>query len=515
MPLPREWTRSLIEVLVSPDELAHIRLLRQGEPMRVFAQPLDGVTRVFAEWPLSGTGRYRLTLQHGNESEDVEVTVAPQKISSNAYGAMVEELQTRLPASVAVALQKAGALAGLELRPPRESTLAQELARLRTAVIGGTSGVGLISTLEAIARDPHRVLQKHERWVSRSRVRRLEPVGLVAAIRASNNLDQEPRLPKRVPDVRVEHTVDVYENRLLRSFHDQVAARLRRLGAALDAEGLYVPLVEVEELLARLRRSRHSANFLDDVGRLDQLPTRVTMVLLKRPDYRSMLEGYLRFRRSAFVQLDERALEAPLENLPYLYELWGTLHVILALTTVANELGYVITRQQLAKHLHGGLYLKVLPGGVPALELQRPGSGDVIALVPQRSYTTLGTGLRSISFTQIPDISVEIRRTDRAPQLLLFDPKYKLQSEEAADPGDGKPKKEDIDTMHAYRDAIRDPSGARVVTSAAILYPGSRRHYGHGIEAISAQPLAEGALQKRLREVLAEAITVTVPLPPN
>src|SRR5262249_40318745 len=85
MPAPREWTRSLVEILVPHGDLEQIRLLRQGEPMRVFAQRLDDATRVFADWPLSGTGRYRLTLHYKEESEELQVTVNPQKISVDAY----------------------------------------------------------------------------------------------------------------------------------------------------------------------------------------------------------------------------------------------------------------------------------------------------------------------------------------------------------------------------------------------------------------------------------------------
>lgn len=320
---PNEWTQSLVEVLIPPDlgSLERVRLLRQGESMRVFAQPLGGKTRVLADWPRSGTGRYRLALEYGDTSEELDVTVRPQKISTEAYGRMVDELQTRLPASVAVGLQRAGALSGLELRPPGENTLAQELARLRTAVTDNAGTAGLASTLDAVGRDPHRVLRKREEWVVRSRVRRLEPVGLIAAIRQPSNVDPETRLPKRAPNVQVEHTVDVYENRLLRSFHDQVSARLRRLSAALDAQRAETPHLEVEELLVRLSRSRRNAAFLDEVGPLQQVPTRVTTVLSKRPEYRSLLEGYLRFRRSAFIQLDDPRLEAPLEELPELYDL--------------------------------------------------------------------------------------------------------------------------------------------------------------------------------------------------
>jgi hypothetical protein len=56
----------------------------------------------------------------------------------------------------------------------------------------------------------------------------------------------------------------------------------------------------------------------------------------------------------------------------------------------------------------------------------------------------------------------------------VFD--FELASEEVAAIDDapfdeGKPKKVDIDKMHAYRDAIRDADDYRVVRFAGILYP--------------------------------------------
>jgi predicted component of viral defense system (DUF524 family) len=506
---PLEWRRSFVEVLALPEQLEQVRLLRQGQPLRVFVQPLGSTIRLLAEWPLSGTGHYHLVLELADEPvEERVVTIEPQKISPSAYGRLITDLQTTLPASVAVALQRLGALSGVELRPPGETTLAQELARLRLAVAGDTATPGLAAGMIAISRDPHRVLRKHDEWVERHRLRRLEPVGLIAAVRAPNNFDLELGLPLQVPDVRVEQTVDVFENRLLRGYHDQVRSRLLRLHAALSAEDSLAAVVEVEDLIARLRRARLAAAFLDEVAPLDQVPTRVTMVLLKRPEYRSILESYLRFRRSAYVQLDEPALEAPLENLPLLYELWGTLQVILALAQTAEACGFEITTQQLARHLDGGVYVKVLAGGQPALELYQPGTAVSVTLTPQRSYgASLKGGMRSISFAQIPDITVEIRRPGRAPELLLFDPKYKLQSEEGADAGDGKPKKIDVDTMHAYRDAIRTADETRVVAYAAILYPGPETRFGDGIEALPATPLDASALEQRVREIVVSALS--------
>jgi multiple antibiotic resistance protein len=116
-----------------------------------------------------------------------------------------------------------------------------------------------------------------------------------------------------------------------------------------------------------------------------------------------------------------------------------------------------------------------------------------------------GSKLRSISFSQTPDVTVEVQRPGLAPRLYLYDPKYKLQSEDATF-GDGRPKKIDIDTMHAYRDAIRDNAERRVVSYAAILYPGPEARYGDSIEALQARPDRPDTLEHRLRDVLTEAL---------
>src|SRR4051794_972101 len=85
---PREWRRGLIEVLVPASELSQMRLLRQGEPLQLFARLVGDELGVFAEWPLSGTGHYRLTLELGDVREEVEVAVEREKISPQAYARM-------------------------------------------------------------------------------------------------------------------------------------------------------------------------------------------------------------------------------------------------------------------------------------------------------------------------------------------------------------------------------------------------------------------------------------------
>ena len=122
---------------------------------------------------------------------------------------------------------------------------------------------------------------------------------------------------------------------------------------------------------------------------------------------------------------------------------------------------------------------------------------------------------------------------------MIFDPKYKLDTEtadassndageeaageeaepeaagEEAEPeaaGAGKPKKIDIDKMHAYRDSIRDVDDHRVVQYAAILYPGLTVEYGVGLAAVAARP-SDSEFTDALRAVLEEQLSRAIRLP--
>ena len=234
------------------------------------------------------------------------------------------------------------------------------------------------------------------------------------------------------------------------------------------------------------------------------------MVLLRRPPYRAALEGYLEFRGSASIRLEESKLDAPLENLPDLYQTWGTLEVLSVLLEVAGELGYRVRQQRLVARDAGGFYVRVLPDGRPAVHLVHPDYKTIVKLIPERTYRGKGgrgNGLHSISYAQRPDVAVEVHPPHVRPRIYLFDPKYKLDGEYLeGESSDGRPKKVDIDKMHAYRDAIRDGNEKRPVCYAAILYPGPEMRYSEGLEALPAYPGSEKTLEQHIRELGREAL---------
>ena len=504
---PREWTPALVEVDVPAERWEEVRLWRQGEAFPIYVRRLGGEPRVLCDWPRSGTGRYRLRLEVSEWSEERLVTILPAKISPGSYARLLEDLESRLPISVAVGLQRTGAFSGVRFRPPAEATLAEELNRLGRAISGTAGRPGLAQVLAELTRDPHMILRSTELWVPRQKVRRPHPARLPQALSRRGNLALD-RKPERVLDTRVEHTADVYENRLVKAYVHQAHLRLRRLVLALGRrEHSQAPRTEAAALLARLIQARRQAAFLDEVQLLAHLPTRLTMVLLRRPPYRAAVEGYLEFRRSATVRLEEPNLDAPLENLPNLYQTWGTLEVLSVLLEVGAELGYRERSHQLVGRDAGGYYIRVLPGGRPALVLTHPEHGTVVKLIPERTYGSGAGHLHSVSFQQRPDVALEVVPPDGPPKLYLFDSKYKLDGEfiEGESP-DGRPKKVDIDKMHAYRDAIRGEGEERVVRYAATLYPGPAVTYAEGLEALRAYPGHEQPVEEQIRQLLREAL---------
>jgi hypothetical protein len=519
---PDEWTPALVEVQHPDVDWTDAEYFRNGNRQALRQQKLAGEVRTIATWPRSGPGRYHLVLRAGGSRQEVDVTVEPSKITPEEYRELLRDLRERLPAQIAIGVKNAGGLTGIDVGPPEEHTVEQELVRLRRATEGTSRRMGLTDVLRHLAGNPREVLTTEEQWVRRGRARR--PVGarLGQAIARPDNLD-EGRL-KQVPDARSRHTADVYENRLLRQFERQVRLRLRRverIGPEISSSSV---ADEAARLQTALDAARRQARFLEEVSELKRPPTRASMTLQKRPLYRAALEGYLELQRSVTARLEAPELDAPLKNLPLLYQLWCTLSVIDGVIREAAALGLQVQRNALLERTNGYLQLRLSGEGA-----RLGGEGLEISIRTERSYTRSSGELRSISYEQRPDIAIEIQRPEGPRSVLLFDPKYQVNEDRALlrldrTPGDnlhdeiarGGPSKTDIDKMHTYRDAIRGSSGKRAVEYAAILYPGPTQQFSDSLEAICARPGREDALQRRVAAVLRQSVqekTASVPKP--
>lgn len=508
-PGPREWEPMLVAVPLSPQRWESAALRVNGAMVALQLRRLGGATVVVAEWPRSGPGHYQLELRAHSGVRVTNLRVHPAKLSEGELGQLLTELETELPYAIAIALQGAGGLTGLTLTEHRPTTLAEELARLRRVVDGIGGRPGLADLLRDISRDPYVRLRSHEHWVPRERSRRPAVSALVQALTRAGNLTAERSL-LRVADMRVEHTVDTYENRIVATLVRQVRLRLRRLGVIARATGKSLLAAEADQFGDRMARSERQAPFLRDVGELRSAPDRATMVLLRRPEYRAALDLYLAFQRGLSVNLESPLFDSPLEQLPALYQLWATLHVIRAFVEAAGEAGYRVVEERLIGFDAGGVFLRPLPDGRPAVMLRHP-AGASAALIPERRYLPRTDGARrvhSISYEQRPDVAIEVLSPGGHLEIIVLDPKYKLDGElgEPDSIASGRPTKFDIDRMHAYRDAIRDRSGLRVVQFAGILYPGPSVALDPGLAALRARPDESQSLRASIAQAVARVL---------
>ncbi|MCA1841445.1 MAG: restriction endonuclease-like protein [Actinobacteria bacterium] len=497
---PVEWAPAFLEIDAPLVDWPAIQLSIQGENASVRVERVFDKDRLLATWPRSGTGNYRIVLNIRDYAETLPITIRPRKISEASYAAMIVDLQERLPTSIAIGLQKTGGLSGIQLLPPEEGTLARELVRLRRAIDGvETVRPGLAGVLRELAQNHYSTFRANEIWVDRQAVRRPSATGLVRALVRGRNTDDWGQL-LQVIDRRTDHSVDVYENRLLKMFLWQVRTRLHSVLTLARQRSDEALMQEIRSLRERLDRAERLARFLDGVSLPASLPMRVSMVLMRRDPYPAVLEAFLEFNKGLAVGLDDDALDTPLENLPSLYQTWGTLTVLDAVLEYASKAGFVLCFQQLCERRRGEPFIRLLPDGKPAAEFVRA-DGVRLRFIPEPSIAHSGP-YRSLSFTQSPDIIIEIERGgDR--RLLVFDPKYKLESDFGNDTDiDARPKKEDIDKMHAYRDAICDAFSERIVGFAAILYPGPSAGYGDNIAALNAIPANAVQLRSRIIEVI-------------
>lgn len=499
---PTEWEAAYLTLDETPGPWEALTVTRNGASLPVTLRHLGDQVRTTVDWPRSGPGHYHLRVTGEGGQASAGVTLHARKLPPGGFEAMLEDLHVHLPANVAISLKRAGGLAGIRLSDLKPASLEEELARLRRAVRGTPDRPGLVSLLPVIARKPHEVLQSYDVSVRRELLKQPRPAALVQALsRLANASAAHSNSTLRLPDERVRPTVDVYENRVVRACVHLIRRRLRVLEQlAARHSGLLTP---VQDLQAEVMGALRTTSFLREVRDLTGAPERLTMVLLKRPEYRAALEILLELQRSLRVTLDDDRLLEPLDNTPNLYQTWGTLNVIRALTEACTEAGFTLRSERIAVPHPGTLLLRVLPDGQPILTFEHPQTGCTVTLASERTFRPNGTGWQSVSFSQRPDLVIEIGGPGRPSELWVLDPKYKLDSDDlpaepSKDTPSGHPKKTDIDKMHAYRDAIRDPSGRRGVTLAAILYPGQDRVYGPNIHAISARPVYADSLVGRL-----------------
>lgn len=497
---PREWFPAIVDLGLTIDEFDRTSVHINDIEQELIARRVHGEVHLTFNWPKLGPGQYTLKCITPEGVCEKRTKISSAKLGEDRWWSMVFDLQERLAASIAIGLQRLGGLASYEILEPGPVTFNAELNRIHKAVHGDGVRPGLLQIVPAVVRDPHTRLSSDDRLVRVHQARNIPPHLLPRSLR---KLD-ESGTPERVVDRHQIITMNTYENQVVRLFLLTTQRRLAQI--KLERGTKRERPTRVDEVIATLtgelnRLITGARSWLNEVTDLEQVPTSITMVILKRPEYRAAMEGYLHLHRNVSVHADVSSSQMVLENTPALYQQWCSLVVIEQMIGLVSNEDWQIQHQSLITRDSRGLILRMPRNGKPVLTLRNQHSNQQLSITLEPSYGS-GETIRSLSFTQVPDIVLKCSPVEGKPRLLVLDPKYKLDSEDD-NPEYGSPVKTDIDKMHAYRDAIVNEKNDQLVEHAAILYPGMSYKYGPHISAMQLLP-GESGIRDELTGLLSK-----------
>jgi len=397
-----------------------------------------------------------------------EVVIDPEKtkLTREEYGSLVDEISRQTQALYRMGRVTMPTKAGLSAR--RNYILTLELIRVNFD--------NFERAVTRISSQPLRSLATTTRKASAHQIQRIDSEAINQAIRSKTTRMATKAEVLRVPNLvkalggrwsptfvekRRHETLSVYENRAILGFVRWLRSTLATLSARISSE-VDLPQYAVNIWEDRITKWRHRLTTLEK-GNLfsDLVPTsalHATSVFRMHPDYSTAFSAMMRIR-SGFAPGATEVPAMPIDKTYKLYELWCYIGIL-----VAAAERYPDSREQIMQVLEGldgsrTLGTVLLSGELGSISLR-----DGLSITYQKRISPQASpdGLRTGLVEAIPDISlVRCNESGRCEALTVLDPKYRA----------GRSLNQGIKDLHAYRDAILDREGSRVVRAAVVLAP--------------------------------------------
>ncbi|WP_045222043.1 DUF2357 domain-containing protein [Desulfonatronum thioautotrophicum] len=399
------------------------------------------------------------------------VVVQNRKIAEPQYQTMLDAVVAKVASLIFGFAQPTGQ--NVQRGQPGKDVAYLEMCFLRMALLREKPDIDAIAG--AILADPHRLFQRvrsprrmedvtevnPEAWAELAtrpqglcRIADGHPLTATALGKSLRRASGQWLFPRELVVEEKRQSVDTPENRFMKHFLGVLLHKVQvfrdTLGAA-SGGALNLELAsEMQELDRKLRRFAQ-AGLWRDVGQMRFFPAS-SQILQRREGYRSLfrLHALLSLRTQCRFTLPDFARILETKDTPTLYEYWAFFVVKDALDARLRQqsLHVVHSDDQRERSMSHELVLGY--------------EGD-LRLCFNRTYSAPG---QSYSHPLRPDITIE-----QCGRRLILDAKFKgagsgFYGIEAEDGTIQRWREEDIDKMHAYRDAIAGVQGA------FILYPG-------------------------------------------
>ncbi len=252
---------------------------------------------------------------------------------------------------------------------------------------------------------------------------------------------------------------DTPENRAVRAFLQLLrrdALAIRDMAEAADEAQIAQTARDCVGRLSGLRVQLCDEEIGGDAAAWVAPPTHR---MLAHPVYARVAEWMRRYRQSFGFDWGHPLFGLPSRETWRLYEIWGLFQTLAALLALGYETGDAESgNAALFGVKEDRLVFRLVKGQESRVTLRGP-QGRVVSLFYNRSYPARQ---RSLSRTMQPDVALE----DDGGRTWILDPKFKAYAAPGAE-------SDDVDQMHAYRDAIVDGDGRKPVQRAWCLYTGA------------------------------------------
>ncbi len=399
------------------------------------------------------------------------VVVRNRKVTEPQYQTILDAVVAKVASLIFGFAQPTGQ--NVQRGQPGKDVAYLEMCFLRMALLREKPDIDAIAG--AILADPHRVFRRvrsvrrtedvaevnPEAWPELAtrpqglcRIDAGHPLTATALGKSMHRASGRWLFPRELVVEEKQQSVDTPENRFVKHFLGVLLHKVRVFqktlgttpGGALNQE----LSLEMQDLERRLRRFAQAALWRD-IGQMRFFPAS-SQVLQRREGYRELfrLHALLSLRTQCRFTLPDFARILETKDTPTLYEYWAFFVVKDALDARAcqHSLHIVHSDDQCERSMSHELVLGY--------------EGD-LRLCFNRTFFAPG---QSYSHPLRPDITIE-----QGSRRLILDAKFKgagsgFYGVEAEDGTIQRWREEDIDKMHAYRDAIAGVQGA------FILYPG-------------------------------------------
>lgn len=466
---PQAWSGGWLELRWPTADGQGLRLELDGQPLPLLLSLQQGRPQWRAQWPAQPPGFCRLSLwREQQELARTAIFVPTSQLSFSQWRSLLTELRYRLPARL---LLKAGPGTGGRV-PVRAGGVArnsqEEQALLWQCLEGDDRWTGLLQSLD---------------WLRRHARQQPRLSGSWQALHRSRHPVARPSLGPLTPvtpvwNLQAQTTNDTVENRFVAGVVNTLLRRLQDFGDYALQLGELATAERFLDAASRLRQSwrRHP------LAELEPRPSPPAQTaILSLPGYADCFRIWQVLHQG--WQPQDSDLWLPYHDLALLYQHFCLLRLA---GTLAELPGWQADA------------IRAWPRpGRPLLSLRQ--GHYRLELIPEASYGSQGEMI-SLSRRQRPDVSLVVSERGRAVKLLVFETKFRSEGQQ--------PLKQDLDKLHAYRDAIRLADGQPAVAAAILLYPGPFRSYPPLLDAWSLLPAAPDApaLAERLHPLVLKCL---------